>query len=56
MREKLKELDFKKLLILNFPYLIVWYLADKVSWLYRHVPGEHLRISSLISMNNRTIT
>lgn len=40
MREKLKELDFKKLLILNFPYLIVWYLADKVSWLYRHVPGD----------------
>lgn len=32
--------DVKKLLIMNIPYVIVWYLVDKVTWLYRHVPGE----------------
>ena len=32
--------DIKKHLILSIPYVIVWYLADKVSWLYRMVLGE----------------
>ena len=32
--------DVKKLIILNIPYVIVFYLADKVAWLYRHVNGD----------------
>ena len=32
--------DVKKMIILNIPYAILFYLADKVSWLYRHVDGE----------------
>jgi type IV secretion system protein VirD4 len=32
--------DFKKLIALNFPYIIIWYLADKVGWLYRLSEGE----------------
>lgn len=32
--------DVKKILILSVPYVIVWYFADKISWLYRMVPGE----------------
>lgn len=32
--------EVKKKLILGIPYAIVWYLADKVCWLYRHVPGD----------------
>lgn len=32
------KIDVKKLLILNIPYVIVWYLVDKITWLYRHVP------------------
>lgn len=34
------KIDVKKLLILNIPYVIVWYLVDKITWLYRHVPGD----------------
>lgn len=29
--------DVKKLLILNIPFLFIWYFADKISWLYRMV-------------------
>ena len=32
--------DAKKLLVLSVPYVIMGYLADKVSWVYRHVPGD----------------
>lgn len=32
--------DIKKLIVLNIPYVIVWYLADKIGWLYRMVPGD----------------
>ena len=32
--------DVKKLLVLSVPYVIMGYLADKVSWVYRHVPGD----------------
>ena len=32
--------DVKKLIVLNIPYVIVWYLADKIGWLYRMVPGD----------------
>jgi type IV secretion system protein VirD4 len=32
--------DIKKHLIFCLPYSIVWYLADKISWLYRQVPGK----------------
>jgi len=32
--------DVKKLIILNIPYVIVFYMVDKVAWLYRHVNGD----------------
>lgn len=31
--------DLKKLIILNIPYVIVWYLVDKLCWLYRVAEG-----------------
>ena len=34
------KVDVKKLIILNIPYVIIFYLVDKVSWLYRHVTGD----------------
>ena len=34
------KVDVKKLIILNIPYVIIFYLVDKVSWLYRHVAGD----------------
>ena len=34
--EKLSMVDKKRLLMMNVPYIIVFYLADKLAWLYRH--------------------
>lgn len=34
--------DWKKLVAMNIPYVIVFYLVDKVSWLYRHCIGESM--------------
>ena len=34
--------DVKRLLMLNIPYMIVFYLIDKVAWLYRHCMGDSL--------------
>lgn len=31
--------DPKRLVLLNIPYIIVWYLVDKLSWLYRVAEG-----------------
>lgn len=36
--------DLKKIFALNFPYLIIWYLADKVGRLYRLSAGEQAAI------------
>ena len=33
--------DIKKLLILNLPFVFVWYFADKISWLYRMVDAPN---------------
>jgi len=35
IEEKLSDTDWKKVLVMNIPYLIVWYLMNRVSWLYR---------------------
>ena len=32
----------KRLITLNIPYVIVFYLVDKVAWLYRHCVGDSL--------------
>ncbi|PLT87012.1 VirD4-like conjugal transfer protein, CD1115 family [Mediterraneibacter gnavus] len=37
-------IDYKKLIIPNIPYLIFWYLADKIGWLYRMTEGEQFAI------------
>lgn len=34
------KVDVKKLIILNIPYVIVFYMVDKVAWLYHHVNGD----------------
>ena len=35
VEEKLSGIDWKKVLVMNIPYLIVWYLVNRLSWLYR---------------------
>lgn len=32
IREKVSSLDMKRLITLNIPYVIVFYLVDKVAW------------------------
>ena len=31
--------DMKKLILLNFPYIIAFYMVEKAAWLYRHCNG-----------------
>ncbi len=38
--EKLSMIDKKRLLMMNVPYIIVFYLTDKLAWLYRHCMGN----------------
>ena len=36
----MKQIQIKKLLLLNFPYLIAFYIVDKGAWLFRHCTGD----------------
>ena len=40
LAEKLSTIDKKRLLMMNVPYIIVYYLVDKLAWLYRHCVGN----------------
>ena len=59
LTEKLSMIDKKRLLMMNVPYIIVFYLADKLSWLYRHCVGKSfaqkaglLFLNLLMAFNN----
>lgn len=32
--------DIKKLILLNFPYIIAFYMVEKAAWIYRHCNGD----------------
>ena len=42
IRGRMPPIDGKRLIMLNIPYVIVFYLADRVAWLYRHCVGGSL--------------
>lgn len=42
IRERLIRIDKKKVLIVNIPYAIVFYLINKAAWLYQHCVGDTL--------------
>ena len=42
VKGKLSSVDRKRLIMLNLPYVIVFYLVDKVAWLYRYCMGDSL--------------
>lgn len=42
VKGNLPSVDWKRLLIRNLPYGIVFYLVDKVAWLYRYCIGDSL--------------
>ena len=35
-----KEADIKRLVLLNLPYLITFYIGDRTCWLYRHIEAR----------------
>lgn len=42
IREKMQNIQMKRVMILSIPYLIIFYLADKSFWLYRHCIGDSM--------------
>ena len=42
IREKMQNIQMKRVVILRIPYLIIFYLADKCFWLYRHCMGRSM--------------
>ena len=37
---KMQSVDMKKLILLNFPYIIAFYMVEKAAWLYRYCNGD----------------
>ena len=37
---KMQSADVKKLILLDFPYIIAFYMVEKAAWLYRHCNGD----------------
>lgn len=42
IREKMQNIQMKRVVILSIPYLIIFYLADKCFWLYRYCIGDSM--------------
>ena len=42
IREKMQNIQMKRVVILSIPYLIIFYLADNCLWLYRHCMGRSM--------------
>ena len=42
IREKMQNIQMKRVVILSIPYLIIFYLADKSFWIYRHCIGDSM--------------
>ncbi len=42
IKKQIPPINKKKLIMMNISYVIVFYLVDKVSWLYRHCIGESM--------------
>ncbi|MBO6108033.1 MAG: type IV secretory system conjugative DNA transfer family protein, partial [Eubacterium sp.] len=50
--DEIKKADTKKLIILNLPFIIVWYFVDKLAWLYRVADAEQAAYKiSFVAMN-----
>jgi len=42
IQKKMQNIQMKRVVILSIPYLIIFYLADKCFWLYRHCIGDSM--------------
>lgn len=48
----MKNIQIKKLLLLNFPYVICFYIVDKGAWLFRHCTGDSWLIRMGVMLSN----
>ena len=48
----MKQIQIKKLLLLNFPYLIAFYIVDKGAWLFRHCTGDSWIVRMGVMLSN----
>lgn len=42
LHEKLQTIHLKKVIMMNIPYIICFYVVEKEAWLYRHCIGENV--------------
>ena len=52
IRGKLMGVNLKKVIAMNFPFLIVFYVADKAAWLYRHCVGASAVVRAGVMLMN----
>ena len=38
--DRIRSTDFKKVLVPNIPYFIIFYIVEKEAWLYRYCTGN----------------
>ena len=55
VRAKLSTLNFKKLFLLNIPYLLIFLFADRASCLYRGSPGVDMGTKLLYAMEHSSV-
>lgn len=48
----MKNIQIKKLLLLNFPYVICFYIVDKGAWLFRHCTGDSWIVRMGVMLSN----
>ncbi len=51
LKAKTGSLDKKKLILMNFPYVLAGYFCDKVAWLWRVSPGSDASDKMMAAMN-----
>lgn len=42
VRQKMSKVSIKKLIAMNIPYIIIFYVVEKCAWLYRHCIGDNM--------------
>ena len=48
----MKNIQIKKLLLSNFPYVICFYIVDKGAWLFRHCTGDSWIVRMGVMLSN----
>ena len=51
LKAKIENVDKKKLILMNLPYILAGYFCDKVAWLWRVSPGNNASDKIMAAMN-----